>query len=83
MALLGSFIDIQTTTLSLPVARSLTHSLGTVPDFVFLQLRSQFINSVSPIVCDIADQNAIVVKQLGTSIAMLNTIAFYFWTPMR
>lgn len=84
MALLGTFID-KTTGLSITAAglTTLSHSLGTTPDAVLLQLRSQSVTSVSPVIAEGGNASLSSVGQVGATTSFINVLSIYFWQPIR
>ena len=84
MALLGTFID-KATGLSFTAAglSTLAHSLGTTPDAVLLQLRSQSVASVTPVIAEGGNASLSSVGQVGATTSMVNVLTIYFQSIIR
>ena len=59
------------------------HSLGTTPDAVLLQLRSQSVTSVTQPIAEGGNASLSSVGQVGVSTTYVNSLSIYFWTPIR
>lgn len=85
MALLGTFID-RTQNISQTGAnaiQAIAHSLGTTPDAVFVQLRSQAIGSVMPILAVGQNASQSSVGGVGTTTSLYDVFSIYFQTIVR
>jgi len=84
MALLGTFID-RSAGISVTAAgySTLAHSLGTAPDAVLLQLRSQSVASVSPIIADGGNASMATVGQVGATTSFFAAYVIYFQSITR
>lgn len=87
MALLGTFIDI-TRNISQTGAgaiQTVGHSLGTQPDVVLVQVRSQASGSVALVLAQGANASlaSVGIAPLSNTTTLYDVICINFWVPMR
>ena len=84
MSLLGTFID-RSAGISITAAgnSTLAHSLGTTPDAVLLQLRSQSVASLTPLIAEGANASLASVGQVGATTSYFAAYVIYFHSITR
>jgi len=57
--------------------------LGTTPDAVLIQLRSQSVASVTPVIAEGANASLSTLGQVGATTSHLDAFRIYFWSGVR